>query len=138
MISQLLQKTFIHNIVQIIICISLLANIYFMYYQWNSERITTNRTAILKKLKNSNNAIADQSEYYQTNQYKEKIYKEQGYAKNGEQVYLTGVFETPLELNETTYVPNLIHDDKTNINKWFDCLFLGSSKLENVVYPNCK
>ena len=135
---KLFQKTFVHNIIQVLICIVVLMNIYFMYYQWNTERVTVNKTQILKKLKNSNNVIVDQSEYYQTDQYKDKVYKEQGYAKNGEQVFSLTSTETPLDEDETTYTPTLSFETKSNIDKWFDCLFLGGDRLDSKVYFNCR
>lgn len=104
--------------------IFIFTNVYFNYYNLRYRKQTEYKKTSLNYLKLDNRSIDEKKDYYNSINYKQKLFKLEGLKGKNEVVIDFAAQENYLSSYETDYIPNIKTDKNTNFLNWFNCLFI--------------
>lgn len=128
-----------HLISTILIVLSLSFTIYYNYYNWTFRKDILIKNENLTFLQQDNISTNEKKDYFNSAEYKEKIFKAEGLKKKGEIVIQLNGEETQLKYNQTSFIPTNSNTLTEKYFLWTSCLF-NFDKSNNFINENklCK
>lgn len=110
-------------------------NIVFTYKNWQTRRNNELKIQSLNFLKLYNLSSSEKKDYYSSNQYKLKLYKEEGLKESGEIVLESGFSENLSTPPQTAFIPKISNIAESNHQQWWKC-FLNNKYNKSLLISN--
>lgn len=107
-----------------IICVS----VYFNYYNWQVRKQSNLITNTLTFIKTDNKSISEKKDYYNSQNYKEKLFKTENLKNKDEVIVRMENLEVYIKEGETEYIVKQ-KNEKNNVGNWIDCLFIKNISI---------
>jgi hypothetical protein len=108
------------------IIVLIFLNVFFSYQDRSTQNYIEKKINSLSFLQNQNVTSNDQSDYFNSQLNREKVFKEEGYKVIDEEVIETNLVENTANFDETIFLPSQIQNNDSNLIKWWNCLITGS------------
>lgn len=127
-ITTLLQIPLFKFVVHCVIWVFIIINCFYHLQNWTITKRNQQSQQVLTKILQESQSFLDRDDYYHSNLYKIKSYKEEGYQLNGEIVVNPMVKEELWDNENGQFIPETINKEISNLEKWQTC-FLGGFAL---------
>ena len=108
--------------VHVFLLLGVFVNIYQLYRLDRIEKEVSTKEFSLDTLRQQNEDSRNQKDYFNSDIFKEKFAKEEGFKKRGEEVIDTTLIESE-NSESSTYIPQEVETQKTNPILWWEFLF---------------
>ena len=133
---------YVKLVLNLVIIGIVVGNIAFGYQNWLVVSSQELKASELSLLIDDNRSTVERTDYFNSNLYKEKVFKEEGFYKKGELVYNTNLKENYLDKGQVAYIPSNSIDRSSNPEKWWQCIIggltFGNTNSKDIKKVNCK
>jgi len=130
-IKNILQKSYFKLSIHLIIWLFVATNIFYHVQNWTITKKNFHSQQILEQILQENQSFLDKDDYYHSNLYKIKSYKEEGFQLKGEIVVNPMVKEELWAGENGQFIPDIATREMTNLEKWQSCFWGGLSLPKN-------
>lgn len=143
-ITTLLEIPLFKLVIHLVVWTFVAVNSFYHLQNWTITKKNTHSQQVLEKILQESQSFLDRNDYYHSNLYKIKSYKEEGFQLNGEIVVSPMVKEELWEGENGQFIPETSNKKISNLEKWQACFWGGfvlpknEQNLENSLNSPCK
>ena len=124
-------------ILHILILVFGILNFNYQFLIYSKEKQSQLVEIEISQVKTSIEDLQEGSNFQNSEFFKQKQIRNQGYKKVGEDIIDTSIVEPVLTNfeNNRNYIPAPVSQNNSQIDKWMDCLFYGIDRIqENITF----
>ncbi len=115
----------------VLIWVFVILNSFLHIQNFILQKKNTQAEQILEQTRQENQSFLDKDDYYNSELYRIKSYKEEGLQLIGEKVINPLVKEELFEGENGQFIPDLVVKETGNLQKWQDCFWGGQNLPKN-------
>ena len=106
----------------------IVGNIFLSYRSSYIQNRVSKDLRKLEAIQINDKLTSSNNDYYSSNEYRSKLYKEQGFKEPGEEVVSTSLSENSIPLNKLEFTPDENDSSNTsNLKSWLGCIVYGKN-----------